>query len=204
MPLKIRMKRRLMVSDQTSSDHAIAGIQSTDEHKQENQKLPLPQHLRSTDNSSCNIPSNNNSNIPAVRVCADCNTTKTPLWRGGPRGPKTLCNACGIRQRKARRALAAASTAAANGAPLMAAADQKPHVKRNHKLQIKGKKSKTELKKKPNLGGGGTKKLGSEELTISLSKSLALPQDEEDAAILLMALSHGLLHGFPSHRYLDL
>ena len=23
-----------------------------------------------------------------VRVCSDCNTTKTPLWRSGPRGPK--------------------------------------------------------------------------------------------------------------------
>ena len=23
-----------------------------------------------------------------IRVCSDCNTTKTPLWRSGPRGPK--------------------------------------------------------------------------------------------------------------------
>lgn len=22
------------------------------------------------------------------KACADCNTTKTPLWRGGPNGPK--------------------------------------------------------------------------------------------------------------------
>uniref|UniRef100_A0ACD5YPV6 Uncharacterized protein n=1 Tax=Avena sativa TaxID=4498 RepID=A0ACD5YPV6_AVESA len=48
-----------------------------------------------------------------IRVCSDCNTTKTPLWRSGPRGPKSLCNACGIRQRKARRAMAAAAAAAA-------------------------------------------------------------------------------------------
>ncbi|KAK7397134.1 hypothetical protein VNO78_18301 [Psophocarpus tetragonolobus] len=34
------------------------------------------------------------------KCCADCKTTKTPLWRGGPAGPKTLCNACGIRYRK--------------------------------------------------------------------------------------------------------
>ncbi|XP_044406381.1 protein CYTOKININ-RESPONSIVE GATA TRANSCRIPTION FACTOR 1 [Triticum aestivum] len=51
-----------------------------------------------------------------IRVCSDCNTTKTPLWRSGPCGPKSLCNACGIRQRKARRAMAAAAaTAATNG-----------------------------------------------------------------------------------------
>ncbi|AES82392.1 putative transcription factor C2C2-GATA family [Medicago truncatula] len=36
------------------------------------------------------------------KFCADCKTTKTPLWRGGPNGPKTLCNACGIRYRKRR------------------------------------------------------------------------------------------------------
>jgi len=33
----------------------------------------------------------------AGKVCANCRTTKTPLWRNGPLGPKTLCNACGVR-----------------------------------------------------------------------------------------------------------
>jgi len=67
-----------------------------------------------------------------VRVCSDCNTTKTPLWRSGPCGPKSLCNACGIRQRKARRAAAGAAAAAASasngGAPQVAsvAAQAKP------------------------------------------------------------------------------
>ncbi|XP_010924181.1 uncharacterized protein [Elaeis guineensis] len=37
------------------------------------------------------------------RVCSDCRTSKTPLWRSGPNGPKSLCNACGIRYRKKRR-----------------------------------------------------------------------------------------------------
>ncbi|CAN6468291.1 unnamed protein product [Victoria cruziana] len=41
-----------------------------------------------------------------ARVCVDCQTTKTPLWRSGPRGPKSLCNACGIRYRKRRKAAA--------------------------------------------------------------------------------------------------
>ncbi|KAE8702666.1 GATA transcription factor 23 [Hibiscus syriacus] len=39
------------------------------------------------------------------KFCTDCKTTKTPLWRGGPAGPKSLCNACGIRHRKRRRAM---------------------------------------------------------------------------------------------------
>ncbi|CAI0427999.1 unnamed protein product [Linum tenue] len=37
------------------------------------------------------------------KTCADCGTSKTPLWRGGPAGPKSLCNTCGIRSRKKRR-----------------------------------------------------------------------------------------------------
>ncbi|CAH9132403.1 unnamed protein product, partial [Cuscuta epithymum] len=45
------------------------------------------------------------------RRCANCDTTSTPLWRNGPRGPKTLCNACGIRYKKEERR---ASVAAAN------------------------------------------------------------------------------------------
>ncbi|KZV22326.1 GATA transcription factor 17-like [Dorcoceras hygrometricum] len=43
-----------------------------------------------------------------IKICVDCGTSKTPLWRGGPAGPKSLCNACGIKSRKKRRALTAA------------------------------------------------------------------------------------------------
>ncbi|KAJ4979538.1 hypothetical protein NE237_010318 [Protea cynaroides] len=32
--------------------------------------------------------------------CAICRRDNTPLWRNGPHGPKTLCNACGIRFKK--------------------------------------------------------------------------------------------------------
>ncbi|EFJ20692.1 hypothetical protein SELMODRAFT_451362 [Selaginella moellendorffii] len=34
------------------------------------------------------------------RSCTQCGATKTPLWRNGPCGPKSLCNACGIRYKK--------------------------------------------------------------------------------------------------------
>ncbi|XP_010424892.1 PREDICTED: GATA transcription factor 18 [Camelina sativa] len=43
------------------------------------------------------------------RRCANCDTTSTPLWRNGPRGPKSLCNACGIRFKKEERRTTAAS-----------------------------------------------------------------------------------------------
>ncbi|KAF9686471.1 hypothetical protein SADUNF_Sadunf03G0162000 [Salix dunnii] len=36
------------------------------------------------------------------RRCANfnCNTRNTPMWRNGPLGPKSLCNACGIKYKK--------------------------------------------------------------------------------------------------------
>ncbi|PKS08251.1 hypothetical protein jhhlp_005194 [Lomentospora prolificans] len=33
-------------------------------------------------------------------VCTDCGTLESPEWRKGPNGPKTLCNACGLRWAK--------------------------------------------------------------------------------------------------------
>ena len=39
-----------------------------------------------------------------MQACVQCGQTKTPLWRSGPAGPKTLCNACGVHyQRTVRR-----------------------------------------------------------------------------------------------------
>ncbi|KAL6985458.1 hypothetical protein U1Q18_018832 [Sarracenia purpurea var. burkii] len=36
------------------------------------------------------------------RKCVHCGTDKTPQWRTGPMGPKTLCNACGVRYKSGR------------------------------------------------------------------------------------------------------
>ncbi|GAA5978341.1 hypothetical protein JCM10908_004321 [Rhodotorula pacifica] len=33
-------------------------------------------------------------------VCRDCGTVESPEWRKGPDGPKSLCNACGLRYAK--------------------------------------------------------------------------------------------------------
>ncbi|KAK1035941.1 white collar 2 type of transcription factor, partial [Friedmanniomyces endolithicus] len=33
-------------------------------------------------------------------VCANCGALDSPEWRRGPKGPKTLCNACGLRWAK--------------------------------------------------------------------------------------------------------
>ncbi|XP_009767635.1 GATA transcription factor 15-like [Nicotiana tabacum] len=69
------------------SDHEVA---ENEEMKGQNQ---TPERVLSENSES------------QLKTCVDCGTTKTPLWRGGPAGPKSLCNACGIRSRKKRRAL---------------------------------------------------------------------------------------------------
>lgn len=35
--------------------------------------------------------------------CSECGTVESPEWRKGPAGPKTLCNACGLRWAKRQR-----------------------------------------------------------------------------------------------------
>ncbi|KAE8722703.1 GATA transcription factor 12 [Hibiscus syriacus] len=40
--------------------------------------------------------------ISDERKCLHCATDKTPQWRTGPMGPKTLCNACGVRYKSGR------------------------------------------------------------------------------------------------------
>ncbi|KAI4376294.1 hypothetical protein MLD38_014075 [Melastoma candidum] len=37
-----------------------------------------------------------------ARRCLHCATDTTPQWRTGPMGPKTLCNACGVRYKSGR------------------------------------------------------------------------------------------------------
>lgn len=85
-------------------------------------------------------------NLGVIRVCSDCNTTKTPLWRSGPCGPKSLCNACGIRQRKARRAMMAAASGSGPAVPTdsgkaspgnaAAAAAAHPKVKKEKRVDV--------------------------------------------------------------------
>ncbi|KAL2966574.1 hypothetical protein AAZX31_16G125100 [Glycine max] len=81
-------------------------------HSKHNNNNTQSQSKSSSRGSSSN---NNNNNDPLLaRRCANCDTTSTPLWRNGPRGPKSLCNACGIRFKKEeRRASAAAATSTA-------------------------------------------------------------------------------------------
>ncbi|CAN1196477.1 GATA transcription factor 16, partial [Linum perenne] len=115
-----------------------------------------------------------------IRSCIDCHTTTTPCWRGGPAGPRTLCNACGIRYRKSRKS--ACSSTSSSGS-----AEMKMKKKKKKKRKI----------------GKGEEEGGDEELVAApkVKKLLGLMGldkwkrkkqqfgEEEIAAILLMSLS---------------
>ncbi|KAI9848757.1 MAG: blue light receptor [Sclerophora amabilis] len=47
-------------------------------------------------------------------VCTDCGTLDSPEWRKGPAGPKTLCNACGLRWAKKEKKRTNSTPNAAN------------------------------------------------------------------------------------------
>ncbi|KAF5738157.1 GATA transcription factor 18-like [Tripterygium wilfordii] len=64
---------------------------------------------RRSNNGSSSNTSNSTNDPLLARRCTNCDTTSTPLWRNGPRGPKSLCNACGIRFKKEERRATAAN-----------------------------------------------------------------------------------------------
>lgn len=68
-------------------------LSSGETKKKKKVKAPLP--TAPTDGGE------QNGSLP-VRKCMHCEITKTPQWRAGPMGPKTLCNACGVRYKSGR------------------------------------------------------------------------------------------------------
>ncbi|KAJ8550088.1 hypothetical protein K7X08_033795 [Anisodus acutangulus] len=81
----------------------------------QNKNHTTPSSAHKSSRSSGNGNTNSGGGDPLVaRRCANCDTTSTPLWRNGPRGPKSLCNACGIRFKKEERRASAAPAATAN------------------------------------------------------------------------------------------
>ncbi|KAL3829346.1 hypothetical protein ACJIZ3_018148 [Penstemon smallii] len=130
-------------------------------------------------------PDRVSSDCTNVKTCVDCGTSKTPLWRGGPAGPKSLCNACGIRSRKKRRALLGIT-----------------------KEEKKTKKSTYSSNSSTSSSGDSTSKIGDslKKRLWAFGRDVALQRprsnttqrrklgEEEQAAFLLMALSCGSVH----------
>lgn len=62
-------------------------------NKHNNNSAPSSHKNGSSRGGSNSNGNNNNANDPLLaRRCANCDTTSTPLWRNGPRGPKVYSN----------------------------------------------------------------------------------------------------------------
>lgn len=71
-----------------------------------NQQLWLNQvNVKNKQESSVLLPPISTITSSGARMgrrCLHCQSDKTPQWRAGPMGPKTLCNACGVRYKSGR------------------------------------------------------------------------------------------------------
>nr|XP_027064442.1 GATA transcription factor 16-like [Coffea arabica] len=142
--------------------------------------LLVPANLNSNaQRSSSSSPSVSSSK--QLKSCSDCHTTRTPLWRGGPAGPKSLYNACGIKYNKKRRELLG--------------------LDRGRNDKGKKKRKSSSGGNKSNEGGGVGQSLrmklmalGGEMVLRRSGKLMGKLREEEQAAILLMALSCGSVY----------
>ncbi|OVA10125.1 zinc finger protein [Macleaya cordata] len=71
------------------------------EQKKKKKKKKLSPPLPSSSSEGDSVQQQQQPAV-AVRKCLHCEITKTPQWRAGPMGPKTLCNACGVRFKSGR------------------------------------------------------------------------------------------------------
>ncbi|KAF3515232.1 hypothetical protein Bca4012_004316 [Brassica carinata] len=169
-------------------------------------KVDSAGELSDVDNENCSSSGSGGggSSGETKRTCVDCGTLRTPLWRGGPAGPKSLCNACGIKSRKKRKA----------------ALGIKPEEKKRNRKSNSSSDSDLsfddhrDAKKKTNKGGddsSSSKRASNSSSSEGVSKYLDLGfkvpvmkrsavekkrlwkklGEEERAAVLLMALSCG-------------
>ncbi|XP_024542484.1 GATA transcription factor 21 [Selaginella moellendorffii] len=142
------------------------------------------------------VGAHGNNNV-STRTCKHCGTMKTPLWRNGPLGPKSLCNACGIRLRKARRNSNNQEAPAASPAgkrKLDQSSSARITSDQQH-LRHPYKKSRMAFAREKRQIGSMVRLLPQEQqqqLLIS-SSNRSVPKDEEEGAVLLMALSCGLV-----------
>uniref|UniRef100_A0A7N0UF90 GATA-type domain-containing protein n=1 Tax=Kalanchoe fedtschenkoi TaxID=63787 RepID=A0A7N0UF90_KALFE len=129
--------------------------------------------------------------LASKKLCVDCGTSKTPLWRGGPAGPKSLCNACGIRSRKRRRALLESTEADENKKKMigkkmkhMINSNSDSNGSHNSSSSSSSNNGHLECSRKDRLTAMWDilkpRKVRMEELN-----------EEQEAAVLLMAMSHG-------------
>ncbi|MCO5610013.1 hypothetical protein L7F22_064248 [Adiantum nelumboides] len=81
----------------SNSDQTLQGS------NKESKFSPISKHWpKEEDNNITDESVSNYGSGLQPRRCTHCLSQKTPQWRAGPEGPKTLCNACGVRYKSGR------------------------------------------------------------------------------------------------------
>lgn len=106
----------------------------------------------------------------ASLVCCQCGATQTPQWREGPQGPKTLCNACGVKwYRQAKRSRKGGGHA---GARVLHQRQQQAHTTKSNRV----------------VGDSG------DELTVTYCVMSDISEDSEEQLAALNLLSFAGVH----------
>ncbi|KAL3838590.1 hypothetical protein ACJIZ3_023181 [Penstemon smallii] len=84
------------VEQQTSTTTSAEASQVIVQHE-ETQQSPVSV-LEKRKKKSCDT----DEKTKIIKCCSHCRATRTTQWRLGPSGPKTLCNACGLRYKSGR------------------------------------------------------------------------------------------------------
>nr|GEV33850.1 GATA transcription factor 21-like [Tanacetum cinerariifolium] len=150
-------------------------------------KEPLSSPKEETTNSSSINSTSSNNNIQ-IRVCSDCNTTKTPLWRSGPRA---------VAAGETNKNVSSDKPTSLKATKVLLKDPKKTNI--GHVTKYKKKQYSNQISTNLSPSSSPPKRKNCvEEFLVSLRKNLAIhgvfPQDEKEAAILLMALSCGYAH----------
>ncbi|KAK6163335.1 hypothetical protein DH2020_000199 [Rehmannia glutinosa] len=130
-----------------------ASKQTSNSRKDKDRTRKLSPTKNEVENSShvvpgCPEPQNASSHRPSPAVakkCTHCEVTKTPQWREGPLGPKTLCNACGVRYRSGRLFPEYRPAASPTFVPSLHSNSHKKVIE----MRNKGKRPETEIEDEP-------------------------------------------------------
>ncbi|GAB2277397.1 hypothetical protein Dimus_012102 [Dionaea muscipula] len=144
------------------------------------------------------------------KSCTDCKTTTTPLWRVGPAGPRTLCNACGIRYRKKKEEDMGSPPSKSQQQGSMSPQPQSKSRRQQRKSpQQQNKCSKQRRRDKPSSGSGSSSGSSPASSPLPPAPPISSPQPQpqpqvmkkqrssrrlgevERAAVLLLSLSWG-------------
>lgn len=90
-------KMRVMQKMMTNPDKKSGAIANSDHKPGYSSSTTRNYNINDTENKNnggkwgiLGRSSNCSNGHNGVRVCSDCNTTTTPLWRSGPQGPKVI------------------------------------------------------------------------------------------------------------------